>query len=253
MQPIYTLPWKIVPGLAADLLLGRRRSLRADAAKCVARLKPNLQVFGEEFIPKGGSCLVTVNHYTRPGLPAWWMVLAASACMPAEIHWIMTSAWTYPDPLRARLVTPLTRVFFKRLAQIYEFTNMPPMPPDPGEVEARAQAVRRVLEYARRSVNPVIGLAPEGRDAPKGLQGTLVEPPPGVGRFVLQLTRLGLQISPVGVFEADGRLCIRFGQAYGPDTPQGLNAEERDRQASREVMLRIANLLPSELRAGYRS
>jgi len=251
MSPTYPLPWQILPGLAADLLLGRRRSLRADAVACVARLTPSLQVLGEEFIPQGGPCLLTVNHYTRPGLPAWWLVLAASACVPAEIHWIMTSAWTYPDALRAWSITPLTRVFFKRLAHVYGFTSMPPMPPDPVEVEARAQAVRRVLEYARRSVNPIIGLAPEGRDAPKEQPGALVDPPPGVGRFVLQLTRLSLPISPVGVFEADGGLCIRFGQAYGLEITEGFKPEERDRQASREVMLRIANLLPPELRGGY--
>src|SRR5512139_2461032 len=132
MLPTYPFPWTIVAGLAADLLLGRRRSLRRDAMACVARLKPELLVLGEEFIPKVGPCLVTVNHYTRPGLPAWWLVLATGACVPAEIHWIMTSAWTYPDALRARSITPLTRIFFKRLAEVYGFTSMPPMPPDPG-------------------------------------------------------------------------------------------------------------------------
>jgi len=184
-------------------------------------------------------------------MAAWWLVLAASACVPAEIHWIMTSAWTYPDALRGRTVTPLTRIFFTRLAQIYGFTSMPPMPPDPGDVEARAQAVRRILEHARRSANPIIGLAPEGRDAPIDRPGVLIEPPPGVGRFVLQLTRLGLPISPVGVFEAGGGLSIRFGQAYRLETPQADKAGERDRQASREVMMRIANLLPQELRGIY--
>jgi len=163
----------------------------------------------------------------------------------------MTSAWTYPDALRARVVTPLTRIFFRRLAQVYGFTSMPPMPPDPQEVEARARAVRQVLEHVHRAERPLIGLAPEGRDAPKDQPGALIDPPPGVGRFVLQLTRLGLPISPAGVFEADSGLCIRFGQAYGLEIPQGIKAEERDRRASREVMVRIANLLPTELRGGY--
>lgn len=125
------------------------------------------------------------------------------------------------------------------------------MPPSSAEVEARAQAVRRILEYARRSANPVIGLAPEGRDAPIDQPGVLVEPPPGLGRFVLQLTRLGMPISPVGLFEADGRLCIRFGTAYELENMAGLTSEERDLQASGEVMVRIANLLPPGLRGGY--
>jgi hypothetical protein len=149
------------------------------------------------------------------------------------------------------VITPITRFFFRRLAQVYGFTSMPPMPPDPAEVEARAQAVRRVLEYARRSANPVIGLAPEGRDGPIDQPGVLVEPPLGVGRFVLQLTRLGLPISPAGIFETDSRLCIRFGQPYGLDIPQGLKPDERDQQASREIMLHIADLLPPGLRGAY--
>jgi hypothetical protein len=128
---------------------------------------------------------------------------------------------------------------------------MPPMPPSSTEVEARAQAVRRILEYARRNANPVIGLAPEGRDAPIDQPGVLVEPPPGLGRFVLQLTRLGMPISPVGLFEADGRLFIRFGTAYELENMAGLTSEERDRQASGEVMVRIANLLPPGLRGVY--
>jgi hypothetical protein len=44
------LPWTIVPGLAADLLLGRRRSLRADAFTLVNQLKPGMKVLGEEIV-----------------------------------------------------------------------------------------------------------------------------------------------------------------------------------------------------------
>ncbi len=251
MQSTYPLPWSIAPGLAADLLQGRRRSLRADSLRSIAWLNPGLQVLGEEFIPQGGPCLLTVNHYTRPGLPAWWLVLATCACVPVEIHWIMTSAWTYPDALRARLVTPLTRVIFRRIAHTYGYTSMPPMPPDPREVEARARAVRQVLEYTRQAQRPVIGLAPEGRDAPKDKSGVLVEPPAGVGRFVLQLTHLGLPIAPVGVYEADGRLCIHFGPHYDLEISQGLKAGERDQAVSKVVMMRIATLLPVELHGGF--
>lgn len=251
MPTKYPLPAPIVPGLAADLLLGRRRSLRSDALRIIAQLRPRLRVLGEDFIPRGGPCLITINHYTRPGMPAWWLVLAASACVPAEIHWIMTSAWTFPDALRLRLVTPVTRFLFRRMAQVYGFTSMPPMPPAPQDVEESARAVRQVLAYARRVECPVIGLAPEGRDAPHEQPGVLIEPPPGVGRFVLQLAHLGLPISPVGVYEGAGNLCIRFGELYEFDISQGKNAEQRDWQASQAIMLRIATLLPPELHGNY--
>jgi hypothetical protein len=208
-------------------------------------------VLGEDFIPQGGPCLITINHYTRRGLPAWWLVLAASACVPAEIHWIMTSAWTFPDALRHRLVTPVTRLLFRRMAHVYGFTSMPPMPPASQDIEERARAVRQVLAYARRAEYPVIGLAPEGRDAPHEQPGVLIEPPPGAGRFVLQLARLGLPISPVGVYEEAGNLYIRFGELYELEIPQGKNAEQRDWLASQAVMLRIAALLPPELHGNY--
>jgi hypothetical protein len=251
MGSTHPLPWQLAPGLAADLLLGRLRSLRADALVSIAGLNPGLEVLGGEFIPQSGPCQLTVNHYTRPGLPAWWLVLATCACVPVEIHWIMTSAWTYPDPLRRRLVTPLTRVLFGRIARMYKFTSMPPMPPDPEEVEARARAVRQVLEYARQEDRPVIGLAPEGRDSPQDRPGELVEPPPGVGRFVLQLNRLGLPIYPVGVYEQSERLRIHFGRPYDLEIPEGLNSGERDRAAGEAVMMRIAKLLPRELHGGF--
>ncbi len=97
----------------------------------------------------------------------------------------------------------------------------------------------------------MIGLAPEGRDAPHERPGVLIEPPPGVGRFVLQLARLGLPISPIGVYEEAGMLCIRFGELYELEIPHGKNAEERDWQASQAIMMRIATLLPPELRGNY--
>jgi hypothetical protein len=137
------------------------------------------------------------------------------------------------------------------MAHVYGFTSMPPMPPALQDIEERARAVRQVLEYARRVEYPVIGLAPEGRDAPHEQPGVLIEPPPGVGRFVLQLARLGLSISPVGVYEEAGNLCIRFGKLYELEIPQGNSAEQRDWQASQAIMLRIAALLPLELRGNY--
>jgi hypothetical protein len=81
---------------------------------------------------------LTINHYARPGFHAWWLALALSAVVPTDVHWIMTAAWTYSDGFRARTVTPLSRWLFGRIAQVYGFTSMPPMPPDPKDVVALA-------------------------------------------------------------------------------------------------------------------
>lgn len=247
-------------GLAARLVwaalrgLSMRRCFRVDAQACVAALRPPLYVDGQAHIPTSGPCLLTINHYTRGAsngyapFRAWWLALGVSAVVPAEIHWIVTEAWTYPDPLRARLVTPATRWLFRRVARVYGFSSMPPMPPDPRDVVARTLAVRHVLAYVQATANPLIGLAPEGGDAPGGV---LQRPPSGAGRFMLHLARLGLQLVPVGGFEAEGAFCLRFGPAYRLEVSSALSAPERDREASALVMRHIAALLPPYLRGEF--
>jgi hypothetical protein len=225
------------------MLWRQPRDFQQEARRAVANLQPSLKIDQEEHIPQAGPCLLTPNHYTRSGLPAWWFVLAISAAVPVPIHWVVTSAWTFQDRPRLRSLEPLTRWAFQRMAQVYGFVTMPPMPPRPQEVAARARAVRQTLALARQP-NAVIGLAPEGRDSGSGL---LLLPPEGVGRFALHLAGLGLRVRPVGVFEEKDRLCLRFGPAYALLAPPGLSAQERDRCASNILMDRIAALLPAHL------
>ena len=94
--PKYGIPSGVVVGLAFATLLGLRRSFREDAIRCIGRLKPPLQVLGKEYIPQNGPCVLTVNHYHRPGFGAQWLALAISACVPREMHWVMTAEWTAP-------------------------------------------------------------------------------------------------------------------------------------------------------------
>jgi hypothetical protein len=211
-------------------------------------MNPPPRIYGEAFIPSAGPFLVTINHYTRPGFYAWWLALVVSAALPMEVHWIVTAAWTYKDPLRSHLVTPLTRWAFRRVAGVYGFTAMPPMPPDPREVRERAWAVRRILAYARSLDTAVLGLAPEGRDTK---DGKLCMPPQGLGRFVQHLVDLGMSILPAGVYEQGDHFCVRFGPVYTPGATPGLSPESRDRAISQLVMERIACQLPKELRGEY--
>lgn len=230
------------------------RRFSVDARDSIAALRPPLRVDGQAYIPTSGPCLLTINHYTRGAsngdapFRAWWLALGVSAVVPAEIHWIVTAAWTYPDPLRAHLVTPATRWLFRRVARVYGFGSMPPMPPDPRDVMARTLAVRDVLAYVQATSNPLIGLAPEGGDAPEGV---LQMPPSGAGRFMLHLARLGLPLVPVGGFEAGGAFCLRFGPPYRLEVSSALSVTERDREASAIVMRHIAALLPPHLRGEF--
>jgi len=234
--------------LALTLVAGRRRSFRKDAQEFVGRLSPPLRAEGHKPpLPLGGR-VILANHYRSPGFRAWWIALALTAVLDEDIHWVMTAAWTYPDPLRSRLLTPLTRQFFRRLARTYGFSLMPPMPPAPHEAAARASAVREVLRYVAGHPQPVIGLVPEGGDSPGGDLGP---PPPGVGRFISLLASRGLELLPAGVFEADGALCVHIGAPIAGSVVAEGAPEARDRQSAGRVMRAIASCLPERLRGSY--
>jgi hypothetical protein len=232
-------------GLLRNLLLVRRRSFHRDGQACVNRLKPALRIFGLENVPASGPCLLTVNHYSRPGFGAWWIAFAVAACVPVEMHWAMTGELTYPGKWFAPLGQVISRRVLARLARVYGFTSMPPMPPRPKDIAARARAVRDVLEHARAHPDAVLGLAPEGMDDPGG---NLTLPPAGAGRFISLLARAGFPILPVGCYEQEGALCLHFGKQYTLPTLSQHSPAERDRLAAEIVMGRIAALLPVELR-----
>jgi 1-acyl-sn-glycerol-3-phosphate acyltransferase len=245
----YRLPRPTVAGFLGSVLTLKPRSFAHDAQQAVASLRPPPDVLGGEQIPLRGPCLVTCNHYTRPGFPAWWLVMAVTAAVAArrhpqadpEVHWVMTAAWTFPaSPWRRRLLTPLTRFAFDRVARTYGFVAMPPMPPDPREVEARALAVLRTVRLARQLAHEdgMLGLAPEGQDIPEGLG----EPPAGAGEFIVLLIQAGLPLLPAGISETAGRLRISFGPLFVPEVPT--RREERDQAVSRQVMEAIARQLP---------
>lgn len=248
MYPRYPIPWKVVAGLALAVLFKHRRSFRKDAVNSVAGIQPALEVSGEENIPQTGCQVLLINHYHRPGFRSWWLTMPLSAVLPVEIHWVVAEAWTSRGWLYSHTITPCSRWLFLRIAEVYGFTSMPPMPPRPWEVERRAQAVREVLSYVKHTREPVIGLAPEGGDSSTG---KLEHPPEGFGRFLLHLASRGLVLTPVGIFEERGRLNLRFGQPFCLELPGGLRAEEKDSLASQLVMERIARLLPPELRGEF--
>jgi hypothetical protein len=191
----------------------------------------------------GQGVLITVNHYSAPDFQAWWFVILISALLPAKIHWVVTSGWT-----NSGWMTGFTHWLFPRGARLFGFTPMPAMPPDPDKTEQRAEAVRAVLKYARETSQPVIGMAPEGRDSPGGVLGTL---PPGVGRFIHLLSQDCPLILPVGVWTEADRINLKFGKLYSLEVPGGLAAQQRDRLVGHTVMHQIALLIPERFGGAY--
>jgi 1-acyl-sn-glycerol-3-phosphate acyltransferase len=249
--PHYRLPHQGLGAFLWSAIALRQRSFAQDAQLAVAGLRPEMEVLGEENVPPRAPCLVTCNHYSRPGFAAWWISLAISAAVAvhraphadAEVRWVMTAAWTFPKSVWRRwLLTPRTRWAFDRVARMYGFVTMPPMPPAPHEVEARAAAVLRTVRLAQRLAREggIIGLAPEGRDFAEGLG----QPPDGAGEFIALLVKAGLPVLPVGVTETAGRLRVSFGPLFTPEIPS--DRAERDRAVARQVMAAIAQQLPQD-------
>jgi len=242
-------PPGLVAAVVASALIGRRRSFLRDASACAATLRPPLKVhdppkpFGFDHPNK---LLIIFNHYTRPGFPAWWTAFALGGALvrlglaQPEPRWVMTAALTHLG-----LFAPLSRWSLRRIANIYNGFLMPPMPPDPKDIEARAATVRQVLTFARCTPNARVCLAPEGSD---NNDGQLIVPPPGAGRFLLHLCRAGMTILPAGVCAEGGVYHVRFGSTFSLETPQDLASDARDEWASRRAMSAIAELLPLQLR-----
>jgi 1-acyl-sn-glycerol-3-phosphate acyltransferase len=244
MPPRDPLPWRIAFPLFSDALRAGSRAFQTDARNCIALLSPPLQILNPQHIPLHGPALLVTNHYSRPGFQAWWIALAISAAVPVEVHWMITDAWTFLGPL-----TPLSHWILTRIARVYGFTSTPPMPPTEKDVEARARAVRRVIEVAREP-EAVIALAPEGRDYPKGILGPL---PSGVGRFIEKLATHCQPILPIGVYENDESLCLSFGPPIVLPTSSKTTAQVQDQIVGWQVMSAIAQQLPPHLRGGYES
>jgi len=248
MFPSYSYPKHVVWGLVASGLLGRPRSFRLDGQACVRRIQPPLRILGGENIPSGGPCLIIFNHYYRPGFNAWWMAFAIAATVPADIHFVMTSELTFPGKWYAPLGMAGSRWLLKRISRTYGFTAMPPMPPRPQDVKARATSVRATLAYAQSHPQAILALAPEGGDQPGGI---LAWPPPGTGRFIALLTSAGVPITPVGVYEEAGGLCLNFGSAHRLAAPTGLSADEKDHYVAGMIMRDLAQQVPRRLRGEF--
>ena len=245
MYPSYPLPWRLALSLLWSVARKQRRSFRQDAITALSFCRFPIQVEGKENIPARGPAVVVANHYSRPGFGAWWIALAISTQVPAEMHWGMTAAWTFGDTIISWVLAEISRRLFPRIAEVYGFTAMPPMPPRPFEQAARAQAVRRILTEAKAQPPPIFGMAPEGQDTPGG---ALMRPYPGVGRFLYHLACLGYPFYPAGVHEEADSLCLSFGPRFYLELPGSLSTEEIDRRASQMVMQALARQLPGRLR-----
>lgn len=62
---------------------------------------------------------------------------------------------------------------------------------------------------------------------------------------------MGFTLHPVGMFEAEGGLCVNFGAPFSLDLPENAPPERIDRETSTQTMQAIARLLPAALRGKF--
>jgi hypothetical protein len=174
--------------------------------------------------------------------------MATSSITYVPVHCVIAGEWTALGKWFEPIKGAVSRFAADRIARVYGFMTMPPMPPRPHDLEARAASVLAVLKYVKQNKDAIIGFAPEGGDQ---VEEKLMLPASGVGRFGLLLAAQGLRFAPVGVYELDGEFCLHFGEAYDLCVERHCSSDEKDREAARIMMKQIALLLPSYLRGEF--
>jgi hypothetical protein len=107
-------------------LLGRRRSLKADAQWLCTIVQPAIRYTGLENLSLARPFVVTANHYARPGFSTAWIALSLSAALPAEVTWIMSNQWLFEGHPLGFILRPLMRFVLKGINDAYSFVPMPP-------------------------------------------------------------------------------------------------------------------------------
>ena len=256
-MPRYSYPLPLLIQPAIRVLCGIPSSISHDALLLLRGIHPPPRVLNEEVIPSVSPFVLTINHYDRPGLAAWWAVSAIicaiaahRAVEPRDIHMAMTREWWYPPGLDRVVKQPLTHWFFGQIAKTYGTIRLPPVLGDNQFHGEGAMPIRRAISLTRGEHPQLVGLAPEGRT---GDNLSLRKPPPGAGLFLLMLTRNTIPILPAGIFEDDDRLLtVRFGAPFQLCVPRDVPREERDVNSARQVMLQIGKLLPERMWGVYR-
>lgn len=231
---------------ALDLLLGRQRSFLRDSQRVLRANPYPRQVLGLENVPPQGPFALIVNHYNRTGLRPYHCAMVITAAIAQkrpgqEIRWIIIGEWHGRRLGPIPVPSALFRWAFHRIGALYGLIVMPQRA---ALAMGRAVALRRAVHLAMKEP---IGLMPEA-----GGPGILREPLPGSGLFLAALAQRGLPLLPVGVWEEDNTLFVRFGEPFALALPKQASRQEQDRLAREQMMVAVGCLLPQAYWGFYR-
>ena len=245
----------LVTRAAFEIARGTRTSLHPLAARTHRILYPPPQILDAEHIPTDRPFVLVFNHYSTARLAAWWGPLVALDVIasrrthaPFELQFVMAQEWIYTTRLGRAIKQPLTRWLFARIARVYGLVTVAPVADGAYTRGQAVVGVRRALELTREEPPALLALAPEGQS---GAKAALCEPPPGAGIFLLLLTREKIPLLPLGIYEMNNTLTLRFGEPFLLCDSRAAARAERDRAAATCVMQTLAALVPPELRAMY--
>lgn len=244
--PRYRLPLRVMAAAVVSSFRGRPRSVHEDTRTLVRSMPRVPVVSGLENLPAGPPYVILPNHYERPS-GAWvgWGAIVISDAVTRThaarhpIRWVMTSSWQdfYIGPKRVH--PKYLHWVLRRLSHLYGIILMPA---DDDEAFGRGAALRCIFKALTSPGGQIVALHPEA-----GGFETMITPPKGMGRVLAAIDRQRVPMIPAGVCEVDGRFRIRFGAPIEP----GSLCRMTDADASRSVMLRIAELVPEATRGEY--
>jgi len=212
----------------ADKGLLLRRKLIRGFTRPLMSLLFRTQVYGKEHFPSGGPLLVVCNHFHWAEPP----LLALSS--PWDIEFLgaraaMSHKWVG---------------WFIRLYRAIPVEKM----------GINVDAIREAVEMLR--AGKIVGIFPEGRTHLNHLSSAW----PGAAFIALKARVPVLPVGIAGTFEAPQRwrslqrapVEIRVGEVFGPlDPPRSVDRKAALEWASREIMRRIASLLPERMRGSF--
>lgn len=208
-------------------LMLRRKMIRGFTRPIMDMLF-KVRVYGKEHFPPGGPLLVVGNHF----------------------HWAEPPLLALFSPWDIEFLGAKAAMMHKWVGWFIRLYRAIPVE----KLGVNVEAVREAVNLLR--AGKVVGIFPEGRTH----LGHLSSPWPGAAFIALKASVPVLPVGIVGTFEAPqywrsfrrAPVEIRVGEVFGPLEP----LESADRKAalewaSREIMRRIASLLPERMRGPF--